>query len=148
MQLSQLVEAVASCAFELSCAGSARNFLSALRPAAGPHDSAVIRIPDVRARPPPWRAARRMLSLAIRGDAYKLAGSEPSSLLTRGWRKPDSNFWSLKSIQLGDVNARRHGGHIRSSLFSTRISHKSGARQYYHSRATTSLSGSADQLQA
>jgi len=38
------------------------------------------------------------------------------------WRKPDSNFWSLKSIQLGGVNAGRHGGAYPSCLFSTRTS--------------------------
>src|SRR5438132_9984388 len=42
-----------------------------------------------------------------------------------------------QSILLGGVNAGRHGGAYPSCLFSTRTSHKSGARQCYRSRAAT-----------
>jgi hypothetical protein len=44
----------------------------------------------------------------------KAASSERRTLR---WRKPDSNFWSLKTIQLGGVNAGRHGEAYPSCLF-------------------------------
>jgi hypothetical protein len=57
----------------------------------------------------------------IAGEQLKvlaaIAQSGEGQKLTRRRRKPESNFWSLKSIQLGGVNARRHGGAYPSCLF-------------------------------
>ena len=72
------------------------------------------------------------------------AGTDGSWTLR--WREPDSNFWSLKSIQLGGVNAGRHGG---AYLFvSTRTSHKSGCAAMLSLEGSHTLSGKAGQLQA
>ena len=88
-----------------------------------------------------------MLSLAIRGDAYKLAGSEPSSLLTRRWRKPDLNFWPLidptqrcltPDAVARDIRMLVFDAHLASIRCATALSVES----------IHTLNGNASQLQA